>query len=211
MPTDSVEAARAWRAKNDKRGTTRRASPKVSLASASSHLEKHKPIDPGEQPAEQDPTAAIWRAREAERIAYDQYATAVITARASAAEAAKDHATSELRAEAQARADADLAPLQSLLRAHGLALNNRLMAERSFEKHLRGSGQVAPVEHFLNILTSRLEPLASQLDNFAATVAPIANPAAPTVAEQAIAAALVAIRRQIAAACEPIPAAPASP
>lgn len=209
MPIDSVEAARAWRAKNDKRGTTRRAPRKVSLASASSHLEKHKPVDPGERPAEQDPTAAIWRAREAERIAYDQYATAVATARASAVEAAKDHPTTEQRTEAQARADADLAPLQSLLRAHGLALTNRLMAERSFEKHLRGSGQVAPVEHFLNILSARLEPLASQLDNFAATVAPLANPTAPATAEQAIASALTAIRRQLAAACEPIPAAPA--
>ncbi|HEY1109373.1 MAG TPA: hypothetical protein VGE76_12090 [Opitutaceae bacterium] len=196
MPVNSVEAARAWRAQHDRRGTTQRGPGNAPLTAAAAHLEEHKPLAPGARPPEEDPAAAIWRAREAERIAYDHYAAAVTTARASDAHAHSPEATAADRA----RADADLAPLQSLLRAHGMALTNRLAAERAHEKHLRATGQVAPVEHLVNVLRARLDPLAARLRDFPAQVAPKVNPAEPTLAQAAIAAELEPLLNQITAA-----------
>ena len=169
-------------------------SPHFTLAVAKSQLASLKPPEVNDAcPAEEDPESAVWRAREAERIGFEQYSAAVKTAMTAAEAAAKPDATREDRQ----RADAAIGPLQNLLRFYGIALTNRLSAEKVFDKYLRASGKSASVEHLMEVLESALAPLASQLRNFPRNTAASANPRDPMVAEQAIESALNPILEQI--------------
>lgn len=117
---------------------------------------------------------------------------------------------SALQRATDSKSPEDYAVLSGLYRSYNVAAANVLAAAKDWERHCRASGQVAPVEHLVNVLTARLDPLAAQLRTFAAHVAPKANPAAPAIAEAAIDAALAPLLQQIGAArTTPVPPAPA--
>jgi hypothetical protein len=192
MPLDSVEAAQSWRATHNSEGSGHKStSASVTAAARSLTL---KPQRPGGAfaSAPDDPAGTLARMRETEQRVY-----VLIDAALKKADTSKR--------------DDDYAAIPGLIRSYNQAGANSLAAASAWERHCRASGQVAPVEHLVNVLTSRLEPLAAQLRSFAATVAPKANPASPSTAEAAIAADLEAILRQIGAALAPIPPAPDTP
>lgn len=141
--------------------------------------------------APDDPAGTLARMRETEQRSYALIDAALAKA-------------------ARTTAADDYAALPGLIRSYNQAAANSLAAASAWEKHCRAAGEVAPVEHLVNILDTTLEPLMAQLANLPALVAPKANPAAPAIAEAAIAAELATIRRQIADALDrPIPPAPA--
>jgi hypothetical protein len=189
MPTDSVEAAQTWRALNSKEGLGHKgAAPSLAVAAASAAA-LHATVSTAAAPA--DAHGILSRMRE---IELEQYAII---------KAAIKKATETQEPE-------DYAVLSGLYRSYNVAGANALAAAKDWERHCRASGQVAPIEHLVNVLMTRLDPLAAQLRNFAALVAAKANPAAPAVAESAIAAELDALLRQIGAARDgAVPPAPA--
>lgn len=179
MPQHNVEEAQRWRAINSPEGL--------------GHKGKKKDLPPPDttgvtvpdDSGTYDPENTLRRMRDIERRAYQQISTAL--------ELSKKSGKPE-----------DAAALQPLIRAYNQAATNSVEAAKSWEKHCRATGQVAPIEHLTNVLESLLEPLASRLRGFAATVAAKANPQAPDVAEAAIAADMEAILNQITAAREPM-------
>jgi hypothetical protein len=190
MPLDSVEAAQAWRAAHAAEGVGHK-SHSDSIADSARSISPKRPGG-AFTTAPDDPAGTLARMRETEQRVY-----ALIDA--------------ALKKAKETQRPDDYAAIPGLLRSYNQAGANALDAAAAWERHCRKSGQVAPVEHLLNVLTARLEPLAAQLDNFPASVAALANPADPAVAERAITTALVALRRQLAAAVDPIPPAPAEP
>lgn len=187
MPLDSVEAAQSWRAAHSAEGVGHKGH-SDSVADSARAISLKRPGGAFET-APDDPAGTLARMRETEQRVY-----ALIDA--------------AIKKAAETQRPDDYAAIPGLLRSYNQAGANALDAAAAWERHCRKSGQVAPVEHLLNVLTARLEPLASQLDNFAGTVAALANPADPVVAERAIASALTALRKQISAAFDPIPPAP---
>lgn len=191
MPLHSVEAAKAWRASHSLEGAGHKS---ASASASDSARALAAPIRPGGalDSVPDDPAGTLTRMRDVEQRAYAQISAALEKARAS-------------------NSSEDYAALQPLIRSYNSAATNSLAAAAAWEKHCRAAGEVAPVEHLSNVLSAILDPLAAQLDNFAALVAPKANPAAPAAAETAIRAELDHLRHQIAAALTaPIPAAPAA-
>ena len=186
MPMDTLDEANAWRAANSKEGVGHKSGgsavpPADVMSAAEQHLAAHAVPPPIEAfAADEDPLSTVQRAREAERSIYEILADR--TQRAQAGDA---------------RASAELA---GLIRTHGTAYTNRLDAEKRWDKHRLEIGEVAPIAELEAIMDAALEPLASQLRNFPRNVAPAANPAAPSVAEKAIADALRPILDQISAA-----------
>lgn len=151
----------------------------------------HGALDTAPDTAPDDPAGTLARMRETEQRSYALIDAALAKA-------------------ARTTAADDYAALPGLIRSYNQAAANSLAAASAWEKHCRAAGEVAPVEHLVNLLDTTLEPLMAQLANLPALVAPKANPAAPAIAEAAIAAELATIRRQIADALDrPIPPAPA--
>lgn len=191
MPTTSVESAKLWRTRHA--GVGRKGRPGSMAAVAREQLKSNPPPEP--PPADlidesAEPEAALARLREAERRAYSLVDGAIARAEKS-------------------QHDEDYAMLPGLMRTHGQAVQNRLEAERKWERHMKELGTVAPVEHLIEVLRARLEPLAMQLDNLPRMIAAQANPQNPAIAEHAIRAAIQSIRRQVSAAhMQPVPAAP---
>jgi hypothetical protein len=180
MPTHSAEAAQQWRAINSTEGLGHKGKHKQGTIPAE-EVEVTVPPDSDSY----DPENTLRRMREIERRVFQQLSKAI--------EVSKKTGKAE-----------DAAAIQPLTRAYRQAATNSLEAAKSWEKHCRATGQVAPIEHLTNVLESLLEPLASRLRGFAATVAAKANPQAPSVAEAAIAADMEAILNQITAALQPI-------
>jgi hypothetical protein len=187
MPTHSVKAAQAWRAQHYSEGMGHKGTAGKKQAEEAEAAAAAEAEDPNWNDT---PAATLERMREIERRAYKQISRALAKSKASGK-------------------PEDAAALSPLIRAYNQAATNSIDAAKAWEKHCRNTGQVAPVEHLVNVLTSRLEPLASRLRAFAATVAPKANPQAPAVAEAAIAADMEALLKQVTAALDPIPPAQA--
>lgn len=202
MPVGSIAAAQEWYVTRQRSGVghlSRKASASKVGASAA-HLDRVNGTTP--EPAGDGPEAAIWRVREAERLAFAQYRAAVAQAERSGKVASSAKATAEHRA----RHDADLAILPGLLRTHGQAVINRQAAERAWEKHRQRVGLLVPFDAADAVIEARLAPLDQQLRTLARHVAPAANPQDPATAERAIDAALATIFDQISAARRPTPA-----
>jgi hypothetical protein len=190
MPVNDVAAAQGWLAAHSSEGIGH----KSAAASPESGAAFAAPIAPsgGLDAVPDDAAGTLHRMRDVEQRAYAQISAALEKAKKS--ESAMDYAA-----------------LQPLIRSYNAAATNSLAAAQAWEKHCRAAGEVAPIEHLKNVLTSVLEPLAAQLTNLPALLAAKANPAAPAVAESAIAAELEQVRRQIAAALvAPIPPAPSA-
>lgn len=191
MPTTSVEAAKLWRTRHA--GAGRKGKPGSVAAVARAQLKSNPPPEP--PPADliaeaAEPEAALARLRAAERRAYSLVDGAIARAEAS-------------------QKDEDYSLLPGLMRTHGQATQNRLEAERRWERHLKELGEVAPVSHLIEVLKGLLEPLAAQLSNFPRTIAAQANPQNPAQAEKAIEAGLRSLRNQVVAAhTRPVPPAP---
>lgn len=189
MPIGSLEAARLWRAQNKIEGIGHKGADDSLTASASAAGVMPARVGGALETAPADPAGTLERMRDVEMRQYALIDAALTRAQKS-------------------QSPLDYAVLPGLFRAYNQAGANALAAAASWERHCRAAGEVAPVEHLMNVLTSRLEPLAARLKNFAANVAARANPSAPAVAEAAIDAELKPILSQIAAGMEPIPAAP---
>lgn len=194
MPLTSVEDARRWIVAHSKEGAGHKGANASIAAIAKSLAELPPPApkvsDTDGMDAPDDFEARLNQCRETVRRIYVYVDEAVKRA-----------------TESKLPADYEIVP--SLHRQYVAALSNFLELERKWERHQRSSGAVAPVEHLIEVLRARLEPLDSQLTNFPRTIAAQANPQNPAQAEKAIAAGLKALRRQIAAAQEPnIPPAP---
>lgn len=191
MPTDSVAAAKAWRLANTTEGIGHKSgSPSVTEAVKAMTAETVAPPLSAGPTQPDDPAGTLARMRETEQRVYALINAALVKAK-------------------QSQQAEDYAALPGLIRSYNQAGANSLAAASAWEKHCRASGELAPVEHLVNVLTSRLEPLAAQLRNFAATVAPTANPTAPSIAESAIREHMTGILTQLTAAQAPVPRAPA--
>lgn len=193
MPVTTVEAASRWRGAHSKEGLGHKSGAKLTAAAVSAAL-LHEVAKDDLAPTKvtDDPAGTLARMRELEGSQY----SIVQAARARAIESEDPE---------------DFAVLSGMYRAYNVAATNALNSAKEWERHCRATGEVAPVEHLRNVLTSRLDPLAAQLRNFAANVAAKANPANPAMAEAAIAKELEAILKQIGVAKDsPVPPAPAA-
>lgn len=190
MPTDSVEAAQAWRVAHSKEGVGHKSHSDSVAATAAALAAPQRPGG-ALATAPDDPAGTVDRMREIEQRSY----------------ALIDEA---LRKATKSLSSDDYAALPGLLRSYHQAAANSLAAAAAWEKHCLAAGEVAPVEHLKNVLLITLEPLLAQMGNLPALIGPKANPAAPLVAEEAVRAELESLRRQIATAiAAPVPPAPA--
>jgi hypothetical protein len=187
MPLDSLEAATAWRVAHAAEGLGHKSASASVTATARSLTLKR----PGGAlaTAPDDPAGTLARMRETEQRMYALIDAALKKALAS-------------------KRDEDYAVLPGLFRSYNQAGANALAAATAWERHQRAAGEVAPVEHLVNVLDARLSPLAARLRSFPALVAAKANPSAPAAAEAAIAAELEPLLRQISGALDPVPPPP---
>lgn len=187
MPVHDTAAARAWIAQHGKEGRGHKGKSPSVTASVRAAVERPvKPRIDTTATDTDDPAGVLARMRETEMTAYKLITEALAKA-------------------ARSRADEDYSVLPGLVRSYNQSAANALDAQARWERHCRNSGQVAPVEHLVNVLHARLEPLAAELRNLPRNVAAAANPTSPQIAENAVSAALESILRQIAAGLVPIP------
>lgn len=210
MPLDSVESAEKWRAAHTKEGLGHK-SASASVTNAARAMAAAKKPRGTPAPAD-DPGGLLARRRDIEQRAYALIDAAVKQAETIQAQlAASTNTDPEALKTALANVDSAFASLPGLIRTYNQAAENAIQSEIRWEKHQRATGSVAPTEHLLNVLHSRLEPLRSQLANFPRTIAAQANPQQPALAERVIADGLAALQRQISSATTtPVEAAPAA-
>ena len=186
MPVDSEAAALAWRDEHWTSQGSRELDSEAALDAAKKLLANSAPPAAKEASANDDPEAVLERLRDNERQAY------VLL-----------NATTQRAIESQKSADAGAIP--GIMRIYLQSVNNRLEAERKWEKHRIKIGQLVTVEFAQGLITKAFSPIQAQLAQLPKIVAANANPANPQIAERAVEKALGSLYAQVGAALAEAP------
>lgn len=172
MPDDTIENAQAWLAENLAWKTG---------AGAEADDPDYTPPPPPEIPSATDIDnvdlpGVLARVRTTERVAY------------------------ALLSKVMQREQPDSGLLNQYQRSHAAAVRVRVETEEAVLRVQQERRQLASVEKMKETVETILGPLAAGLENFAKSVAPMANPGDPGQAEKAIEAKVMWLREQIEAA-----------